>query len=216
MIRGEHDMNELLWGTLNDIQIDTARTGDPEALAAVPIYAVQPDESVVPNAEDGGTANYPAITFFHFDDVSIEGRPLRHQGDQISPVDPNDLSQGYEVYDHPIYRRLSYQVDLHTRNYQDMLYLQQELFSRLRREFGALTDNDGTLIYYRLTDVADQSRNIDDERFYRRALTYSFDAWVWPSRDPKGTIGAVHGVTTEVRDMDDEDELYFTIDVPET
>lgn len=214
MINGEGDMNVLIYDRLSALTYNDAPTGSAENLVSVPVYATLPDESVVPNAEDGGTRQYPAVTFFFMDDISLEGSPLRNQGDIYTLIDEARPELGYEIREPPIFRRLLYQVDLYTQTYQDMVYLSQRLLSRLKREFGALTDSDGTLIYYRLTDVSDLTRDVEEERIYRRAFSYSFDAWVWEDREPKATVGTIEKVHTDIHDQDTE-ELYDTVIVPD-
>jgi hypothetical protein len=107
----------------------------------------------------------------------------------------------------PTFRRLSYDLELFTWLYEDMVELSRRMLSRLRREYGHLTDADGNVINYRLDSVSDQTRRIREERLFKRCFTFSFDAWVLEQVSDVGTpIGPVEYVKVEIKDLATESE----------
>ena len=202
MINGQLDMDMLL---LHHLQGLALPGGDP-----IPIFGGVPEEEVETSPRLPGLN----VTFMH--DVPVN---RRHE---VQPrlyrrVDPDDAGAGIVRIRPPTLRSLSYELTLYTLSYRDMLELSRGLLSRLRREFGSLTDGDGNEIIYRLEDTTDHARRIEEDRIFRRTFLFSFDAWVLDEVVDTGpAVKTIESVRTDFTDAHaDELDIIWVPDEPE-
>ena len=165
-------------------------------------------EVVVAVAEESftNTSMVPGISLYQIDDVSLGYRNYR--SDLQRYVDENDLSQGFERLERPQYRRLSYQFDLYTYKRKNLVQLTKAFYKLLKRDYGCLIDERGLEVSFRQTDFMDfKIAGKNEERIFKRCLTYAFDAWVFDNEDVKGTVGVVQSIQIDVKDNDSEETL---------
>lgn len=193
MITGDGDLDRLLKVKLTGLTWDAGPTGGPSDTRSVPILVGTPEEVV--------QSRVPGVAITYLYD---RRSPLRVRDgiDVLTRADPNDPSLGYHRFDNIELRRYSYQVDIYTRYRREMVDLSQGVYSRLRREHGFLLDDDDDAIRYQLMSMTDATLDIEEERVYRRSLTFEFDAWTLlrVDRENPQSVGAVQNIETIILD----------------
>lgn len=219
MINGQRDMDALLWDHFHEAipmpgQPDIGDDDGEADIAFVPIFFGVAEEEV----EE--TISIPGLRFAYQYDYSLENQKrVRHQPRIYRWVDEDDHDLGVQRIKPPTFRRLVYEIDLYTYKYLDVVELSERVFSRLQREYGNLVDDDGNTIIYRLDDMTDMARRIDEERLFRRLFVFSFDAWVLESIVDIGTPTTfIETVHVNILDHTDEsliDTITLTAPEPE-
>lgn len=209
MITGESELSPIIFNTLQGLDINTARTGDPEVRVDIPVYISVPEESVVPPVGETDMAPLvPGVSIIHLHNSPSPAK-IKVGMDVLDYVDPNDPLQGYIKRKYLDYRQYVYQIDVYAHEFKEMIDLTEQVFGRLRRRHHALLDPHGHYIYYWLTGSNDFATKIEEERVFRRSLTYAFDAWTMLRADQTSpeSVGVVEHVNTQIYEIGTGDEL---------
>lgn len=192
MIHGQADLDALIDTKLSGITMADPATG---AASVLPVVFGVPEEEVIERSRVPGLR-----VLYQYDYSLANAGRVQDQPELMRLIDADRPELGWYKLQPPLFRRWTYQIDLYTHSYRDMLELTRRLFTRLRREYGYLVDDDGNEIIYRLDAMTDSARRIQEERLFKRTFTFSFDAWVQEDETPLGTVGRVDRILVDYRD----------------